>query len=226
MYRICTLVPLFLLIALVSAGCSQEPSKPGKTVKTLMDQVKEGKVDEAMAIVDMDQKAALLFGDLYTNGEQKDKERTREILMERFKEALVKENEALARGAEGPKIRSKMLNPELTKAEVRVEHSNTVFIYTLELRENWKDMGRRWIIVDRTHENNGIRSSITMGVKSVMNRAERTYGHTPSLAELNELLPEAMGSIKIRGFRVGAPAPSAAPNATKAEPETAPAKAP
>lgn len=223
MYRSCTLSPLMLALGVLIAGCTpKEPPTPEETVKQFLSLAQQGKWEEASKLLVLDAKAAEMFGDLYTNGEAGEKQRTQEILTQRLKGSLEKEQESLAR--EPPVFGTLPMGDTKERVQVSVTYGEIMFLYTLQLYPDWNQQGPAWIIHDRTHEKKGVRASTKPGVKAILRQIEQKLGHPPTLKELNDVLPEAMGSIRVRGFRVGSPgssgSPSASPPAVKGEPVT------
>lgn len=225
MCRTCTVTPSILALALVIAGCApKEPPTPEGTVKQFLSLANEGKWDDARKLLVLDSKAQEMFGELYQNGDAAEKQRTQDILAERLRSSLEKEQEALAK--EPPVYDTLLLGEAKDKAQVSVKHGETKFLYTLQLYPDWNQQGPAWIIHDRTHEKSGVRANSKTGVKAILRQIEKKLGHQPTLKELNDTLPEAMGGIRVRNFRVGSPGPGGAAAQPIPAPNQPPAAAP
>ncbi|GEM_PF-6865712 len=231
MYRNCALW-LVIFLAVGSWGCKKAEqneggpageagvapsvdSGPVGVVKEFLTLARGGKWEEARKLMDLDSRAAAMFAEIYGQGTPEEKAQTQEILWERFVSNLGREFEALK--GEEPKYLGGKVEEGSGKTEVTVEYAEFKFHYGLELKGEW--LGRKdvWVIVDRAHEKGGVRSSTKMGVKAVLNAAERELGRKPNLGELNKKLPETMGSVRVHGFRVGGGGPSERKLAPKVE---------
>jgi hypothetical protein len=178
---------------LVLAACSS-PASPEETVKRFHQKAASGDWDAALALVDMDAKAASMFAELYTSAGEQDKDRTRQILSERLKDVAARDIERNFPSGSGSVSIGKTLD---NGVEVIQTNGKFSLIYLLEQRDG------AWSIVDRTHETAGVRPSVKTGVESLLGKVEQDLGHKPSLKELNERLPSLLGRARVKRLKVG-----------------------
>lgn len=195
---------LALIVLVMVTGCQK--ADPVETAKQFYSLAKEGQWEQAMKIIDLDAKASSMFSDIYANGSDEDKKKTQDILGERLKETTertLRDHFVKSDGA------FRVLAQTEKTAEVKQVGDGLDIIYILEYREKSANCSDCWVIVDRTHEKEGIRPNVALGVSGVLKRANQELGRDPTLAELNERLPGLLKSTGVRAIQIGAVKPAA-----------------
>jgi len=180
---------------------------PDSVVRRFDDLARKRSWDEALALVDLDAKAARMLGDLYAAAPEEDRLKTRELFGRRLRANT--ESAYGARFKEGPG-EIKVTSLEESRAEVTQKEGDFVLVYELEKRREG------WIIIDRTHEKDGVRPKVEQGMSMVLKRIEGELGRPPRLADVNERLEFYLERMRERVFRIGAPLPATGSGAGRA----------
>jgi hypothetical protein len=206
-HRVPILLAALFLILLPTACAS--PEGPESTVRRFDGYVRDGKWDEAFALVDFEAKAVRMLGDLYSSASEQDRQATRDLWARRLKLATENYYRNHFRDGAGELVVS---SNAAGKAEVLQNEAGFVLVYELEERNG------NWIIVDRTHEKDGIRPRVEQGMSVVLGRIGKELGRKPTLADVNARLEHYLERTRERVLRVGAPvAPE--PGAGTADPK-------
>ncbi len=182
-----------LILGWIATGCASA-NGPENTVRRFDGLVREGKWDEALALVDLGAKAARMLGDLYTAAPEADRKVTCDIWGRRLK--LATETYYKNHFKDGPGELS-VTSLGDGKAEVVQKEGTFVLVYELELRDG------NWIIVDRAHEKDGVRPSVEKGMAVVLKRIQGEIGHPPTLADVNQRLEFYLDRTRERVLKIG-----------------------
>lgn len=187
------LAGLLILFSIPSA-CNRRPDEAAvEVVKTFAQESRAGHWEAAMALVDFDAKCRSMYGDIYDKGAPEEQRVTQDILKERLRFSTQQALAGTFRHRDGEFL-------AVVLAEDRVEVTQTLdrvsLLYTLHRRDD------RWLVVDRTHIMNGERPNVKMLTHAVLMQVRKRLGHEPTLAELNQHLPEVMKHVRQKTIEV------------------------
>jgi hypothetical protein len=187
--------PLLALSAflLLTAGCAKAPG-PMDVVRQFHEHAQGDQWDEAMVLIDVGAKCTTTFGELYSSAPAEDQEEMKRIWGDRLIEVTRKHLQKFFGDSLGELT---LETTSETTAEVTQTKGRFSLVYSLEKRE------AGWIIIDRTHELDGVRPSLATGVKIVLGHIERDLGRKPTLAEVNERFLDYIGRVRTRTFKAG-----------------------
>lgn len=173
--------------------CAKAPG-PLEVVKQFHLHAKAAQWDEAMALIDVGAKCSTTFGELYTSAPAEDQAEMKRIWGDRLIEVTDKHLQKFFGDSLGE---LSLETTSETMAEVTQTKGKFSLIYSLEKRASG------WIIVDRTHELDGVRPSLATGVNIVLGHIEKDLGRKPTLAEVNERFVDYISRVRARTFKVG-----------------------
>jgi hypothetical protein len=162
-----------------------------------------GQWEAALALVDLEAKALSMLGEVYAQGRGEDQAANRAIWGRKLQEVT---GAFIARYfKEGPG-EVLLVSQSQGRAEVVQQSRSFKLIYTLRAGETG------WLIVDRTHEADGLRPKVERGMSVVLAHIEKELGRPPTLAEVNVRLEQMLDRLRERAVRVpvSPPGPPAA----------------
>ena len=179
---------------MLGPGCGKDqPVSPVETVTLFHNHAEKQEWEAAHKLIDLHVKCQRMLGEVYLQGPPEAQAEMREI----WKRKLVVSTEKYLDKHFGDSLGTvTQTEGDATNAVVQQQKGKFRLIYTLELREG------KWLIVDRTHELDGVRPDPGRGMGVVLGRIEAELGRKPTLAELNARLEDYMSRLRIRQIKV------------------------